>query len=136
MIWDVETGGEIMRFEPSVYLENDPILTCRFAPDGGRVLTTGLSSRFFIWDLEEKRELQISGHAGTVNSCAFDPDGRKIVSCSGDGTLRLWEARTGGMVRVFADHPGSIQTCSFGPDGRLVVSGGADGLAKIWEVEA
>jgi len=32
----------------------------------------------------------MSGHTGAVTGVSFSPAGRQIVSCSLDGTLRLW----------------------------------------------
>ena len=37
----------------------------------------------------------IKGHTDTINSVAYSPDGEQIVSASDDGTIRLWNARTG-----------------------------------------
>jgi WD40 repeat protein len=33
------------------------------------------------------------GHIGNVFSVAFSPDGRRIVSGSRDGTLKVWDAQ-------------------------------------------
>ena len=35
------------------------------------------------------------GHSNSVNSVAFSPDGKKVVSGSDDNTLRIWDAETG-----------------------------------------
>jgi len=37
----------------------------------------------------------LTGHQSLVLSCAWSPDGRRIVSASRDGTLRIWDASTG-----------------------------------------
>ena len=36
-----------------------------------------------------------TGHSGGVNSVCFSPDGSRIVSGSGDKTVRIWNAVTG-----------------------------------------
>ena len=40
------------------------------------------------------------GHRGPIAKVAFGPDGRHIVSKSGDGTVRVWDLETGDAVRV------------------------------------
>ena len=50
--------------------------------DGGDIL---------IWELSSGRLVQeLQGHAATVNSVEFAPDGRGLVSGSDDGTARFW----------------------------------------------
>ena len=40
----------------------------------------------------------LAGHAKGVTSLAFTPDGTRLVSGSGDGTARVWDAATGACV--------------------------------------
>ena len=35
------------------------------------------------------------GHSGDVNSVAYSPDGRQLLSGSFDGTVRVWDVATG-----------------------------------------
>ena len=39
-----------------------------------------------------KEPLTFRGHTGWVFSAAFSPDGQRIVTGSGDGTVKVWEA--------------------------------------------
>ena len=47
--------------------------------------------------LELKAEKQ-SAHSGDVNSVAFSPDGKTIVSGSGDKTLKVWDAGAWALI--------------------------------------
>jgi WD40 repeat protein len=42
--------------------------------------------------------LMLDGHSGPVNCVAFSPDGKHIVSCASDRTIRVWDAVTGEAV--------------------------------------
>ena len=44
---------------------------------------------------ENQERLLLKGHAGSVNSVAFSPDGVRLLTGSSDSTARLWEAHTG-----------------------------------------
>src|SRR5664279_1778676 len=59
----------------------------------------------------------LTGHTDNVNSCAFSPDGRRIVSASRDNTLKIWDAESGAELATLTGH-----NCAFSPDGRRIVS--------------
>ena len=61
-------------------------------------------------------------HDGSVNSVAFSPDGKYVVSGSYDNTARVWEAATGKEVARMT-HDDSVNSVAFSPDGKYVVSG-------------
>jgi len=67
-----------------------------------------------------------------VYSVAFSPDGKYVVSGSGDMTARVWEAATGREVARMT-HDDQVVSVSFSPDGKYVASGSVDFTARVWE---
>ena len=72
-------------------------------------------------------------HEESVNSASFSPDGRRIVSASGDRTVRIWDAATGECIRTLEGHTSYIRSASFSPDGRRIVSASDDNTVRIWD---
>src|SRR5271163_4817565 len=78
----------------------------------------------------------LSGHTDEVNSAAFSPDGRRIVSGADDKSIRVWDAETGQTVLgPLEGHSGYVYSVAFSPDGRRIVSGSADNSVRIWDAE-
>ncbi len=74
------------------------------------------------------------GHRRLVYSAEFSPDGKQVVSCGGDGTVRVWDAATGQEVRRLKGHASVVQRVVFSPDGRRLASAGSDGRIQLWDV--
>ena len=77
----------------------------------------------------------LSGHTGLVNSAAFSPDDRRIVTASNDKTARLWDDKTGTALATFSGHTSWVLSAAFSPDGTQVVTASQDSTARIWQLD-
>ncbi|KAE9390723.1 WD40 repeat-like protein, partial [Gymnopus androsaceus JB14] len=78
----------------------------------------------------------ITGHTSNVNSVAFSPDGKRIVSGSSDKTVCIWNAETGMIIgEPLQGHRDYVNSVAFSPDGKRIVSGSSDNTVCIWNAE-
>ncbi len=75
------------------------------------------------------------GTRGAVYGVAFSPDGKRIVSGSGDRTLRLWDAQTGQELFPLKGHTDRVSSVAFSPDGKRIVSGSGDRTLRVWDAQ-
>ena len=112
----------------------------------GRFAVTGHSDRGLkLWDVETFQCVrQIHSPEARVRVVALSLDGRFIAAGSGvvrvDGktirtctAIRVWEAATGRLLRVFEGHTKRIAAVALSPDGRLVLSATSTAL-HLWPV--
>jgi WD40 repeat protein len=74
-------------------------------------------------------------HADTVCCAAFVPGDKLLVSGASDGSLVLWDAKTGKEQRRFEGHKEEVRSLALSPDGRYVVSGSLDRSVVVWRTE-
>ncbi|MBA3323529.1 MAG: WD40 repeat domain-containing protein, partial [Pyrinomonadaceae bacterium] len=75
-----------------------------------------------------------AGHTSTINSVVFSTDGKTFLTASEDLTIKLWDARSGRVIRNFTGHTQGVHHALFGPDGKSIFSAGSDITVRMWDV--
>ena len=74
-------------------------------------------------------------HPKQVNCIAFSPDGRDLVSACQDEQVRVWDVKTGELLRCYDWKVGAVTSLAFAPDGLTVAAGGEKGQVVVWDWE-
>lgn len=74
-------------------------------------------------------------HPERVNSVAFCPDGRHVLTGGWYETLYLWDTYEKKQVLEFVGHNDFVSCVAVSPDGRRAISGGADCVLHVWDLK-
>jgi WD40 repeat protein len=72
----------------------------------------------------------LKGHTSPVNDVAFRPHGQLLASVGNDGTLRLWNPRTGVRQDGLTTGNTAINSVAFSPNGKLLAGAGENGKSN------
>jgi WD40 repeat protein len=75
----------------------------------------------------------LSGHNSRIYSADFSPNGKYVVTASGDNSAKIWEVATGAPVATLRGHPSHVFSARFSPNSRQVITAGGE-IAKLWNV--
>ena len=82
-----------------------------------------------------EKNLFPKGHTWELRSALYSPDGKKILSTSGDRTIKEWDAGTGECLKTFAGHTDYVNRAVYSPDGKKILSASSDKTIKEWNAE-
>jgi len=131
LAWDASAGQQV---EPTA--EQVQLVLRATSPDGRRVAMAH-DSMVSVWEAATLKSVGPNIRVGaTVNNASFSPDGRLIVTASGDRTAQVWDATTGERVGLPLRHAASVNSAVFSPDGRWIVTASDDHTAQLWRTPA
>ena len=103
----------------------------------GRIFTSGIGENTQVWspDGSEAEAVVLKGNEGHVITIDFSPDGKRVVTGSQDGTVRVWSATGEVQPVVFRGHSAEVWTAAFSRDGKHILTVSRDGTARIWNAD-
>ncbi len=86
-----------------------------------------------LWKMADTASpLELTGHDSDVKTSTFSPDGSMILCGLENGSVPLWDARTGMLIRKDVNRTSHIRAASFSTDGETVVTIDAEGVVCHW----
>ena len=141
VLWNVVTGRQRVRFDDFRGLW----WSLAFSPDGktlaegsGAPATEPKGADLWVrlWNTETgKLQATFEGHRDSVQSVAFSPDGKTLVSSCMDRTIKLWDVESDRLRATLKGHKGCVSSVAFSPDGKTLASASDDNTIKLWDME-
>jgi WD40 repeat protein/tRNA A-37 threonylcarbamoyl transferase component Bud32 len=78
----------------------------------------------------------LTAHTGPVSAIATSSDGETFVSGSEDKTIKIWNLKTGELLRTLSGHDAEVVSVAISQDGQLLASGSRDNTVKLWDVQS
>jgi WD40 repeat protein len=117
-------------------LETDFQGRLAFTPDGDAVFAHDkrVLERWDVTTGRQTGQLTAPGRA-YFQGLAVHPSGRLVITVSGDGQARYWDATDLSPIRALKWGVGKLHSVGVSPDGALAAAGGDKGQVVIWDVE-
>lgn len=131
-LWNAVSGAAAAQYTG----HTGAVLAAAFSPDGKLLLSGSEDKTARLWDAVSGQTLQEwTDHPDPVAAVAFLPQGQHALTASGK-TLRLWEIKTGTLLKTLPSAAGILRTLAVSPDGRTVIAGGDDHQVSIWDLDS
>jgi WD40 repeat protein len=112
-LWDSRTGEPVRKpggwFDPGGVL-GEPALA--FDPAGGRLaaISGGDDGMIKLFAVPSGKLLQVlQSDLGRLESICYTPDGERLISCSREGPIRIWDARVGRCLLTLSSSFASLK---------------------------
>ena len=130
-IYDVADGGK----ETILQGHTKNVTWVAFSSDSARLMIVS-DDTLIVHDFPSlglRFRVQVPPGEREFECAAISPDGRTVVTRSGHGIIRVWNAETGSERLRFQTNGDYGNVIAFSPDGRQLAIGEGSGSLKLWD---
>lgn len=105
-----------------------------FSPDLALLAGADENGTATLWNAKSCQPVALleDGHDDLVYSIRFDPNGKRLITASQDGTAVIW-ALDGKLLARLEGHADRVYFAEFNNDGQWAVTASRDGTAGVWK---
>ncbi|MCZ6680401.1 MAG: hypothetical protein O7E52_24490 [Candidatus Poribacteria bacterium] len=143
-VWNAQTYNVLANFDRN----DDAVFSVAFAPEENMIVSGSADNAVRSWRLAESRQESgaietrgalvrvYNGHQKPVYAVDCGRWGNQVIIVSGsaDGSVIVWELRSGNRRATFDQPTDEVYTVDLSSDGQFVAAGGRDGYARIWDL--
>ena len=140
--WDLKTRE--MAYKLSGHA--DTITGIKLSPDGDALLSTAMDNTVRTWDVKPfcaKSDRQMAVYEGVLHGPdrnllkpCWSSDGQKIACGSADGTVLIWDAKSGAIQYKLPGHRGTVNEVDWHPSAPVIASCSNDRMIFVGELTA
>jgi hypothetical protein len=136
-VWDLKAKELVATFPD----HQNGVYAVAITPDGKFGISAGEDNNVRYWEATDaakkigKQTRASGGHGKAVFRLAYhaDPKAPLLATCSGDGTVRLWNPTNGGALKTLTGLTDYVYAVALSPDGKRVAAGGYSGEVRVWD---
>jgi U4/U6 small nuclear ribonucleoprotein PRP4 len=131
LVWDLRSGRSILQLQGHVM----QILTLKFSPNCYQIATGSDDNTIKLWDLRKKGCVYtIPAHNQPISDIQWEQsDNKFLVSCSYDGTFKLWNNRDWSMIKCYMNlNDSKLTSIGITKDNKTILTSSMDRTVKKW----
>ena len=128
-IWDLNSYECLNTFK----IESEVYSLCLISEN--QIACTTQDGTISIWSLKSLIKVKsFKAHIYSI-TCLLFVENSKLISCSLDNIIKIWNLKTFDCIRELEGHSDIIHYIESSSDGRSLFSCSRDGTVKIWQIE-
>lgn len=128
-IWNITSKTQIHQLD---YDTN--ICSVTYSPNSKYIIINIAGTNVSVLDAVSYQEVYHLDYEQDVSSIVISPDNVYMAIGSYDNTIRIYNFKTGDIIRILYDHKEYVYSIAFSPDSRFMASSSADHTIQVWDV--
>ncbi|MEZ5306150.1 MAG: WD40 repeat domain-containing protein [Pyrinomonadaceae bacterium] len=132
-LFEASSGKLVREFAKG---EGPQLVSVAFSTDGKHLISAVAKDVAIVWETATGKEVFRLPHPEGVNFVAASPDGKWFATGAGDGSVKLWNAKSGKETKTLNPHSVRVMFIDFSRDGRYMATASGDRLIKIFDLKS